>query len=227
MCLCLPSVALAKEGGSKKKEKTQMKKLITICIVSMLVFFVITSTANAAVIYKTHLASGDTSAVSYGAGDSDWPTPHMAASYNPPAVKTSFLPTDDIWVAAELDLTQLNSATDDAINPGFFDFSMNFYDPSHTLRCAIDDDSSYSWATIDAWRVAGYTSLDIWSADESVTPTLSLKDQVTGSLDPGLWTVEVYVEGGNLNTGSFTVVPEPATIAILGLGALSLIRRKR
>jgi formylglycine-generating enzyme required for sulfatase activity len=33
LCLCLPSVALAKEGGSKKKEKTQMKKLITICAV--------------------------------------------------------------------------------------------------------------------------------------------------------------------------------------------------
>jgi hypothetical protein len=153
----------------------------------------------------------------------------MAASYNPPAVKTSFLPTDDIWVAAELDLTQLNSATDDADNDGFFGFTMEFYDPTNTLRFTANDDSSYSWATIDAWRVAGYGSLDLWSADESVTPSLGLKDQVTGSLNPGLWTVKVYVEGGNLNTGSFTVVPAPGAILLgsIGVGIVGWLRRKR
>ena len=118
-------------------------------------------------------------------------------------------------------LLELNSilrvgVSDGGVNTGVFNLSGGL---AKLNDLSIYGDDSYIDVTGGELLVLNSS----WSVDD-ITAAVQAGD-IVNTTGQGLAVVEKEVDG-SLYT-SVTVVPEPATVALLGIGSLSLIRRKR
>ena len=121
-------------------------------------------------------------------------------------------------------------------------FDLTGYDPASanlTIRWAADDSgeivaSRGSW--IPAFKLNGGSFVNYpGSTPSSRIPTYSFSgpQSITSGFVPGLNTIEFYVQGNGQTDGfalelvSFTAVPTPGAAAVLGLGGLLAVRRRR
>jgi hypothetical protein len=94
---------------------------------------------------------------------------------------------------------------------------------------AISLDQTSGTATIDGAVMTGsvQTSVNIYALDfkalsaTDLTPT-SITINGTIVMNPNNYSI-----AGNLGSAAITIVPEPATMCLLGLGALGLLRNRR
>ena len=73
------------------------------------------------------------------------------------------------------------------------------------------------------------TAADMTEPFDSIQPGVWFEFTVYGAAVGDVYTVDLYAEDWAtiLDTGTITVVPEPMTIAMLGLGGLFLLRRRK
>jgi alkaline phosphatase D len=92
---------------------------------------------------------------------------------------------------------------------------------------------SISWYELSSPNVGVWTSRNIslepaeWWKSDNTNPTIAEMKQVLGNLT-GLFIRAEYKGGPDYAyLDNVVLTPEPATVALLGLGALSLLRRKK
>jgi hypothetical protein len=90
------------------------------------------------------------------------------------------------------------------------------------------DDTARTF-TMD-WSANGGSESDIWTSSAMFDASTSEREERIHA-DGGLWDAELeaYVPGDwnpTFALDSYSLIPEPATIALLGLGGLALLRRR-
>jgi len=181
-----------------------MKKLITICLV-VTILLAVSSVAQATLSWQTTPILGTETSydgdVWVNTGGSPWVNiPHDVLNGGTPTGMTVFNVGQTVDAGSGI-----------------------YYAP---------ENETYHWSVV-------YTGPSRTVSYEGDYPGDSGEGFVMNYLDPvstltaadvGDWTyVETWTHGSESisDTIDFTVIPEPATICLLGLGALSLIRRKR
>jgi hypothetical protein len=224
----------------KAKEKTLMKKLITICAVMMVL--IVSGTANAVTVNFT--AADIVSAIG-GLNDASNQWGLWAVRARPVVTGGGFTITSG-------STTQTGWGVDAPSSYSWSGYGTNcvwFWDasgaevpgnPPNPLYMIMDrpEDTFTSYFGNIVTKVADSTSFSFsFTLGSGATWNGQWQFLVDGSKytlgeSKGTWVEDFfgnYGSGGGLsgNMGDGYTVPEPATICLLGLGALSLLRRKR
>lgn len=168
--------------------------------------------------------------VKYKANDGTlnvWTTPHTELSYSPDGVSW-FTGTGSLSLTMEVNpddgslISGSMTMTTDAGEEGF---------PESTTTTADLSQFGYDFdtGTLDFQFVDAVGEGDNPFIEAVTQPIAALNVIVTlGALDSNPWPLDFTKSWSNQGKGSASVgIPEPSTVALLALGALGLIRRRR